>query len=156
MFADDTKSEWSRKSLYSDLDRLDWWAVASSERFNKTNYQVLHSGHNNPLQSHRQSGWKAAEWRRIWECWDPAECKPAVPRQPKRPAAPWVESEIVAIRIVASMMWLLPILNIGEAATQVLCSSVLAPHYKKEAEAMTMSKKGQQSWQRVKSTSLRT
>ncbi|RMC14298.1 hypothetical protein DUI87_09391 [Hirundo rustica rustica] len=37
-------------------------------RFNKVECQVLNLGHNNPKQSHRQSGWKAAQWKRTWRC----------------------------------------------------------------------------------------
>ncbi|RMC04958.1 hypothetical protein DUI87_18138 [Hirundo rustica rustica] len=92
-FADDTKLGGSvdllecRRALQRDLDRLDKSRKIMDMRFNKTLCQLLHFGHNNPMQCYRmgQSDWKLAEWRTTWRGkMTEAECDPGCAQVAKK------------------------------------------------------------------------
>ncbi|RMC06904.1 hypothetical protein DUI87_16354 [Hirundo rustica rustica] len=70
-----------RRALHRDLGQLDGWAEFNKMKFNKSKCQVLHFGHNNPLQHYRLGTvWldSAQEERDLGALVTAAEHEPAV------------------------------------------------------------------------------
>ncbi|RMC22456.1 hypothetical protein DUI87_00770 [Hirundo rustica rustica] len=133
-FADDTKLRAcvglleGIRAVQRDLEQLDGWAESNKMKFNKSKCQVLHFGHNNPLQCYRLGTvWldSAQEERDLGALVTAAEHEPAVcPGGQEGQWHPGLDQEWCGQQEQGGHSS--PVLCTGEATPRVLCP-VLGP-----------------------------